>query len=97
MGKPRVERVRVTIEVDRTFIKLLQANLQMKKGALTGDRQLEVLEALGVVAYGEMIGATEADIHSRTPIEWRPHIEAVHVARLWLGEGEKEWHNTGPG
>jgi hypothetical protein len=88
------KRVRITLEVDSTFVKLLQANLQMKAGLLSGEREQDALQVLGVVALGEMRGAIPEQTHARTQIAWRPHIEVVHEERRWKEEGETEWHKT---
>ena len=76
------KRVRLTLEVDTHFIKLLQANVQLS-GLLNEDRhgQLTPMQVLGVLVLGEARGATEEQIHARTPCEWRPHIEAIHSER----------------
>lgn len=77
-----MKKVRITIEADEHFIRMLQATVQLS-GALDEDRpnQFTALKVLGVLALGEMRGATEAQIHARTPIEWRPHIEVIHDER----------------
>jgi hypothetical protein len=87
------KRVRITLEVDATFVRLLHTNLNMKRGALKGERELDVLTALGVVAFCEMRGAKSEVAHAITPIKWRPHIEAVYEARRWQGS-DGEWHVT---
>lgn len=78
-----MKRVRVAIEVDESFVRLLQASVQLR-GLLRDDgpdRALDPLEVLGVVLLGEMRGATEVQIHARTPPEWRPNIEVLHAER----------------
>jgi len=89
------KRVRITLEVDSTFVRLLNANLQMKEGLLKGERMPDVLQALGIVALGEMKGALPEQIHLMLTPEWRPHIEAVHDERRWREDTETEWHKTG--
>lgn len=88
-----MKRVRITLEVDAHFVRLLNANLQLN-GTLSGDREPDVLHILGIVALGEARGAPTEQVHIMTPPQWRPHIEAVHEERRWQKEGEAEWHTT---
>jgi len=76
-----VKKVRITLEVDDHFVRLLQANCQLQ-GLLGEDpKRMDPMRALAVVALGEMRGATEAQIREKTPIEWRPHLETIHSER----------------
>jgi len=92
----KAKRVRITLEVDSSFVRLLRANIQMK-GFFSEDcaREPDVLQVLGIVALGEMMGALPEQIHFQTPPQWRPSIEAVHDERRWREEDEDEWHATG--
>lgn len=75
------KRVKLTLEVDSEFVKLLNANCQLS-GLLSDDApRMTPMQVLAVVVLGEARGATEEQIHARTPIEWRPHIEAIHSER----------------
>ena len=75
------KRVKLTLEVDSQFVKLLQANVQLS-GLLGEDQpRMAPMQVLAVVVLGEARGATEEQIHAMTPIEWRPHIEAIHSER----------------
>ena len=76
-----MKRVRLTLELDSEFIKLLQLNCQMQ--GLTGNepKRMDTIHALAILVLGEARGATEAQIRAKTPIEWRPHIEAIHSER----------------
>lgn len=90
--------VRITLELDQSMVKMLNANLQLsnKTRWLTGADDPPPLDAAGVVALvalAEARGATEEVIHAATPPEWRPHIRAIHEERrVLLGEDEE-----GPG
>jgi hypothetical protein len=76
-----MKRVRLTLEVDSEFVKLLQANVQLS-GLLKEDRgRLTPSQVLAVIVLGEARGALEEQIHAQTPPEWRPHIEAIHSER----------------
>jgi hypothetical protein len=92
----RVKRVRVTLEVDLEFVRLLQACLQLKTLLHEDAPRMTPADVLAVVALGECRGMTEAQIHARTPVEWRPHLEAVHAERRWQDEAGA-WHATGGG
>ena len=92
--KARAKRVRITLDVDAEFVGLLQACVQLH--GLLGEepKRMEPMHVLAVVALGELRGATEAEVHARTPVEWRPHVEVVHEERRWLDEAGS-WHVTG--
>lgn len=77
-----MKRVRITIEVDEHFVRLLRANLTLKN-RLNIDEQpkMTATDVLGIVVMGEARGALEEQIHAMTPQEWRPHIEAIHSMR----------------
>lgn len=81
--------VRITLELDQTMVRLLNANLQLsgKTKWLTGADHPPQLDAAGVVALvalAEARGATEEVVHAATPIQWRPHIQAIHEERRVL-------------
>jgi len=75
------KRVRLTLEVDSHFVKLLQANCQLS-GLLSEDpKRMDPKSVLAVIVLGEARGMLEEQIHAQTPLEWRPHIEAIHSER----------------
>jgi hypothetical protein len=77
-----MKRVRITLEVSSSFVRMLQATCQMSQ--LIGSEQkdkLTALEVLGAVALGEARGALPEQIHAMTPIEWRDDIEPVSDMR----------------
>lgn len=49
--------------------------------------RLTPAQVLAVIVLGEARGALEEQIHAATPLEWRPHIEAVHKARRVIENG----------
>lgn len=90
-----MKRVRITLEVDSSFVRLLQANLQIA-GALSDEAPIpDVLHLLGIVALGEMRGARKAQIEARVPPTWRDRITVVSQERRWREEEDVEWHKTG--
>jgi hypothetical protein len=74
-----MKRGKLTLDVDSHFVKLLQANVQLL--GLFHKDQLDPSQVLAIIVLGEARGALEEQIHAQTPIEWRPHIEAVHSER----------------
>ena len=76
------KRVTLTLEVDSTFVSLLQANVQMK-GLLREDRShgLDPMGQLAVLVLAEARGATELQILEKVEPNWRPHITALHEKR----------------
>lgn len=85
MGK----KVRVTIEVDEQFVRLLKANVQLS--GLGNLRELakqhQPMAVLGVVVLLEAMGQTPENIHAETPIEWRNNIEAISSERRVYMDG----------
>lgn len=70
-----MKRVRVCIEMDEHFIRLLQANVELsdygRKDKLDPSGVLALLISL------EGRGALTEQVHLATPIEWREHIEVL--------------------
>lgn len=93
-SKSKVKRVRITLDVDVQFVKLLQACVQMQGLLSEEPKRMDPMHVLSVVALGEFRGMLEAQVHARTPVEWRPSIEAVHEERRWQDE-DGVWHVTG--
>ena len=76
------KRVRVTIEVSESFVRMLQATCQF--GYLVGERQkhpMTALDALGIVVLGEARGAKPEQIVAMTPNDWVDDIRAVSDER----------------
>lgn len=83
-----MKKVRVTVELDEHFVRLLNANVGLSKwgeiplgGGEEMQRQHTASEALAVVVLAEARGATEEQVHIVTPMEWRNNIRAVHELR----------------
>lgn len=77
-----MKRVRVTIEVDESFVRLLNAHVHLKRlGHEDCARDLAVNEVLAVVFLAEARGMLSEQVHTLTPPEWRPHIEAISDER----------------
>jgi hypothetical protein len=74
-----MKRVRLTLEGDSTFVKLLQANVQLS--GLIGKDELTPSQQLAVMVLGEARGALEEQVHAQTLPVWRPHIEIIHSER----------------
>lgn len=83
------KRVRVTLEIDQQFIKLLRANIEMTenvRGWLFNDHDdvagdITPSQVLGLLVYMEGRGGTEAQISASTPFMWRPNIAVIHEER----------------
>ena len=86
------KRVRVTIELSQSFLRLLNANVSLN-GGIVSDRPLTAHAVLTRVVLAEARGATEEQVHLIIPPEWRPDIEAVHAERRVIepaaAEGER--------
>ena len=74
------KRVRISIEVSESFIRLLNAKVQLG-GYHDDDRELDPAAVLALVVLGEARGALPEQIHAKIPPQWRPDIEAVHCER----------------
>lgn len=79
------KKVKVVLEVDDTFVRLLQANVQLSGwlGEPPPNRrgQLTASAVLAVLVLGEARGATEEQIDEKMPDEWRGHIQVLHAER----------------
>ena len=73
------KRVRITVEADETFVRLLNANVQLS-GLREKDR-LQPIDAIALVACAEMRGGLEAEVDMLVPLEWRPHLDVIHGER----------------
>ena len=74
------KRVRVTLDVDTSFISLLNANIGLS-GGMNSDKERDVAGVLAVVFLMEARGAFPEQVHAAIPHKWRPHIEAVSDMR----------------
>jgi hypothetical protein len=94
--KPPVnKRVRVTIEVDSQFIRLLEANINMTaavRGWLLNNEDagdITPCQVLGLLIYMEARGGFPERIHLSTPFMWRPNIDIIHDERRVYEEGKQ--------
>jgi len=74
------KRVRMTIEVSASFLRLLRANVTLDGGIVT-DRALDPPGVLARIVLVEGMGATEPEVDLAVPPEWRADIEAIHAER----------------
>ena len=93
---PQADRVRVTIEMSREFLSLLNGLYQLKGlGSHREDyRKHTAADVLAVIVLHEGRGAPEEQTHADTPIEWRNEIEPVCAERRWRDAETKEWRTT---
>lgn len=81
------KRVRICLELDEHFVRLLNAQAVGLKGLGPDlNRQHSPMEALAVVVLAEARGAWPEQVHLLTPPEWRPHLGAVPRLRRVLTE-----------
>lgn len=80
------KRVRITIEADETFVRLLNANVQLS--GLRDKGRLQPVDALGLVACAEMRGGLEVEVDALVPMEWRAHLDVIHEDRRVVSEDE---------
>jgi hypothetical protein len=88
-----MKKVRLTLEVDDQFIRLLNANVNLSgamMSTLKGDptRQLSPKEVLAIMVLGEARGATEEQLHAALPLEWRSNLELIHSERQVYQDGK---------
>lgn len=87
------KRVRVTVEVDNSFLRLLSAQIQLD-GRLhrhvTGEPegQLTARDVLAILICAEARGAHEVEVDAIVPYEWRPHVDIIHEERRVIERGE---------
>ena len=88
-------RVRVTLEVDAEFVRLLHANLTLSGIADPNQgKEVDVRGVLARIFCLEARGALLEQIHAATPHEWRGKIEVVEGTRETLKDGDTEWQKT---
>jgi len=76
------KRVRLTLELDAHFIRILNANMHLS--GLMKDDGLHVLDVRAVLArvvLAEARGAPSEQVHALTPLEWRGHIDVLPELR----------------
>ena len=82
-GSPVQKRVKITLELDSHFVRMLNASVQLK--GLYDWRserdKLTPLETIGLLAVAEARGGTEDQIDALIPDDWHGHIRAVHDER----------------
>ena len=74
-----VKHVTIGIKMDSSFIRMLNANIEL--GRVRERDELDVLHQLGLLVLMEARGATEEQVHASILPAWRPHIEAVSELR----------------
>ena len=77
------KRVRIGIEVDESFVRLLWANVTLRN--LREKDKLDVADQLTLVACAEMRGMLPEQTHAAILPMWRPHIHAVDDMRAVIG------------
>jgi len=97
------KRVRVTIEVDLSFLNLLRANIELTKsvrgwlpkGEDAADEDaadeagnVTASQVLGLLVYMEARGGTELEIGASAPYVWRPHVDVIHAERRVYEDGK---------
>jgi hypothetical protein len=73
------KRVRITIEADSQFVRLLVANVELS--ALREKEQLQPIDALALVTCAEMRGGLEHEVDALIPPEWRDQLAVIHDER----------------
>lgn len=74
------KRVTVALSVDSSFIRLLNASVQLD-GGMDPDKEIDVRGVLARVFLAEARGAFKEEVHAIIPPQWRPNIEAVSDLR----------------
>ena len=84
-----MKKVRITLELDEEFVRLLKANCAMS--GLGDMREVskshDPMMILAMVTNLEARGATEQQIHEETPLEWRGKIVPIHDERKVIVDG----------
>ena len=73
------KRVTVAIKMDSTFIRLLNANVELSQ--LRDKDEMTPAQQLALLVLLEARGATENEVHAAILQAWRPNIEAVSEMR----------------
>jgi hypothetical protein len=83
----RDKKVRITLELDQQFLRLLRANIEMNsatRGWLLGTDEASHItpsQVLGLLVYMEARGGTVEQISISTPFMWRSNIDVIHDER----------------
>lgn len=82
------KRIFITLSVDEHFIKMLKANVQLDSRTRDSDGHVDVRGVLAIVCDAEMRGGHPEQVHARTPIEWRAHIQPMSDMRVVIANGK---------
>lgn len=72
-------RVRVTIEVNSSFVGMLSADTELS--SLREKDQLSPSQVLALVSCAEMRGGLEHEVDALIPFEWRDSLAVIHSER----------------
>lgn len=86
------KRVRITLELSESFIRLLHGHVGLTGGLALERRESDVAGVLARVVLAEASGAFPEQVCIPPP--WRPDIEAVHDERRWREEKSPVWMGT---
>jgi len=92
-----MNRVRITLEVDSSFLNLLRAKCTLKGWTrwspnYKGEELPPELDPAGVLAIlvlGEGLGQVSEVIDATVPPTWRPHVDVIHDERRVYSEGKQ--------
>lgn len=71
--------VTIAIKMDSTFVRLLNANVELSQ--LRERDDMDPMQQLALIALLEARGALEGEVHAAILPAWRPHIEVVWELR----------------
>jgi len=96
-----MKKVTVVVELDESFVGLLQASVQLKGWLGEHSEPLDPCGVLAVAVLGEARGASKLQVHLAIPPGFRPHFEVLHderrVTEIKLGgEGGEADRSKGP-
>jgi hypothetical protein len=85
------KRVRVTIELDPTAIRLLNANIELSGGiTVTTEEDIDVRHVLALITIMEARGAMEEQIALAIPDMWADCLRVIHEERRVYDEQGKQ-------
>jgi hypothetical protein len=73
------KRVTIGIEMDSTFVRLLQANVSLS--GLREKDELDPVHQLALLVLAEARGGLEAEVWATVLPAWRPHLDVVSELR----------------
>jgi len=87
MADVNTKRVRVMVELDNSFLRMLSAELSLNGTVKWQDtgKELTASQVLALGIFGEARGAHEHEIEAMIPNNWRPNIKLVHEERKVIG------------